>query len=82
MKSKTAVKAAVKAGPKEITKEIKGQLAFQRTGGGMVVFKTVCPDIFSNPLVQVPIDILPADYAPEKYAVDGTFIYKIVVRKK
>jgi hypothetical protein len=67
---------------KDITREIKGQLAFQRIGQGMATFKTVSPDLLSNPLVQVPIDVLPADYEPGKYSVDGTFIYKIVVRKK
>lgn len=67
---------------KEITREIKGDLVFQRTGTGMATFKLVCPDVFSNPLVQVPVDVLPKDYSPDKYAVSGSFVYTIVAKEK
>jgi hypothetical protein len=78
----TTKKKVVVAVPKETTREIKGELVFQRTGQGMVTFRTVSPNILSNPLVQIPIDVLPADYDLALYSITGTFVYKIVVRKK
>ena len=64
---------------KPIIREIKGQLAFQRKGQGMATFRIVSNEIFSNPLVQVPESILPADYAPNKYQVTGEFVYTITI---
>ncbi len=67
---------------KEITREIKGQLAFQRVGQGMATFKIVSPQLLNNPLIQIPVDVLPADYSPDKYEVPGSFIYTITTREK
>jgi hypothetical protein len=78
-KATPAVKEAEKA---EITREIKGPLVFQRTNQGMAIFKIVCPNILSNPLVQIPVDVLPADYSPGKYDVTGDFLYTITVKEK
>ena len=80
--AKKVKEIAVVKKPKEIVREIKGQLAFQRIGQGMATFKLVSPDLFSNPLVQVPSTILPDDYEPSKYHVEGEFIYTITITKK
>lgn len=79
MKAKVKAKVAVKE--KEITREIKGDLVFQRAGVGSASFKAISGDVLSNPIIQFG-DILPADYAPEDYNIKGSFVYKIVAIKK
>jgi len=68
--------------PKEIAREIRGELKFQRVGGGMATFKAVCPDVLSNPVIQFKQDALPPDYDPQKHIVTGEFTYKIVAKEK
>jgi thymidine phosphorylase len=75
-------KAVHKAEAKEVLGAvIKGDMAFQRTGQ-VVTFKAADERIVSNPVVQFPVSVLPADYAPEKYEVTGTFEYRINVKAK
>ena len=75
-KAKKPAKVAVK------DVEVKGVLAFQRTGQGQATFKTIGGEVMSNPIVQLPITVLPADYDPLKYYVTGEFIFKITAERK
>lgn len=77
--AKKAAKAAVK---EVLGSVVSGELAFQRVGQGMASFKVISKQVLGNPLVQVPLSLLPSDYAPEKYAVTGTFEYRIDVKAK
>ena len=75
--------AKKKAEAKEVLGAVvKGEMAFQRVGQDAVTFKRTDKNLIGSPVVQFPMTLLPADYAPEKYEVTGSFEYRINVKEK